>query len=210
MQKIKEQILTMLIEHCRIITSVISDMSVYYSSWAKDFKANKKDLEKKKIKMQMSEEEADEIKIKLIKQFSEAGAQGLGDYISLILRMDNVINYAIEFVDILAFIDSDINENLKKRYEKLLNKILEMSDALKSTIKGLRDKPDVVFDRTTMIHEIENDIDKIYREFLNHLYDNKDLEIRKLLRIRDSINMLEQLADRVHDIADIIRILLYS
>ncbi len=210
MQKIKEQILTMLIEHCRIITSVISDMSVYYSSWAKDFKANKKDLEKKKIKMQMSEEEADEIKIKLIKQFSEAGAQGLGDYISLILRMDNVINYAIEFVDILAFIDSTIDGDLKKRYNKLLNKILEMSDALKSTIKGLRDKPDVVFDRTTMIHEIENDIDKIYREFLNHLYDNKDLEIRKLLRIRDSINMLEQLADRVHDIADIIRILLYS
>lgn len=210
MQKIKEQILTMLIEHCRIISSVISDMSVYYSSWAKDFKANKKDLEKKKIKMQMSEEEADEIKIKLIKQFSEAGAQGLGDYISLILRMDNVINYAIEFVDILAFIDSDINENLKKRYEKLLNKILEMSDALKSTIKGLRDKPDVVFDRTTMIHEIENDIDKIYREFLNHLYDNKELEIRKLLRIRDSINMLEQLADRIHDIADIIRVLLYQ
>ncbi len=210
MQKIKEQILTMLIEHCRIISSVISDMGVYYSSWAKDFKANKKDLEKKKIKMQMSEEGADEIKIKLIKQFSEAGAQGLGDYISLILRMDNVINYAIEFVDILAFIDSDINENLKKRYEKLLNKILEMSDALKSTIKGLRDKPDVVFDRTTMIHEIENDIDKIYREFLNHLYDNKDLDIRKLLRIRDSINMLEQLADRIHDIGDVIRVLLYS
>lgn len=210
MQKIKEQILTMLIEHCRIISSVISDMSVYYSSWAKDFKANKKDLEKKKIKMQLSEEEADEIKIKLIRQFSEAGAQGLGDYISLILRMDNVINYAIEFIDILAFIDSDINEDLKKRYNKLLNKILEMSDALKSTIKGLRDKPDVVFDRTTMIHEIENDIDKIYREFLNHLYDNKELEIRELLRIRDSINMLEQLADRIHDIADHIRILLYS
>jgi uncharacterized protein Yka (UPF0111/DUF47 family) len=210
MQKIKEQILTMLIEHCRIISSVISDMSVYYSSWAKDFKTNKKDLEKKIIKMQLSEEEADEIKIKLIKQFSEAGAQGLGDYISLILRMDNVINYAIEFVDILAFIDSDINEDLKKRYEKLLNKILEMSDALKSTIKSLRDKPDVVFDRTTMIHEIENDIDKIYREFLNHLYDNKELEIRELLRIRDSINMLEQLADRIHDISDIIRVLLYQ
>jgi len=85
-----------------------------------------------------------------------------------------------------------------------------MTDALKSTIKSLRDKPDVVFDRTTLIHEIENDIDKIYREFLNHLYDNEDLEIRKLLRIRDSINMLEQLADRIHDIADLIRILLYS
>ena len=210
MQKIKEQILTMLIEHCRIIYSVISDMGVSYSSWAKNSKTGKADLEKKKNKMQLSEEEADEIKIKLIKKFSEAGAQGLGDYVSLILRMDNVINYAIEFVDILAFIDSDINEDLKKRYEKLLNKIIEMSDALKSTIKSLRDKPDVVFDSTTMIHEIENDIDKIYRQFLNQLYDNEEIEIRKLLRIRDSINMLEQLADRIHDIADVIRVLLYQ
>ena len=83
MQKIKEQILTMLIEHCRIISSVIGDMGVSYSSWAKNSKSSEEELEKKKNKMQLSEEEADEIKIKLIKKFSEAGAQGLGDYISL-------------------------------------------------------------------------------------------------------------------------------
>ena len=34
--------------------------------------------------------------------------------------------------------------------------------------------------------------------------------MRKLLRIRDSIVLLEQLADRIHDIADLIRILLYQ
>ena len=47
MQKIKEQILTMLIEHCRIISSVISDMGVSYSSWAKNSKSSKDELEKK-------------------------------------------------------------------------------------------------------------------------------------------------------------------
>jgi len=200
----------MLIDHCRIIYSVIADMAVYYQSWAKDYESSKKDLEKKKIKMQLSEEDGDQIKINLIQQFSEAGAQGLGEYISLILRMDNVINYALEFVDILAFIDPNIGDDIKKRYEKLLNKIIEMADVLKSTIKSLRDKPDVVFNNTTMIHEIENEIDLLYRTFLNDLYDNEDINMRTLLKIRDSINMLEQLADRVHDIADIIRILLYS
>ena len=200
----------MLIDHCRIIYSVIADMAVYYQSWAKDYESSKKDLEKKKIKMQLSEEDGDQIKINLIQQFSEAGAQGLGEYISLILRMDNVINYALEFVDILVFIDPNIGDDIKKRYEKLLNKIMEMADVLKSTIKSLRDKPDVVFNNTTMIHEIENEIDLLYRTFLNDLYDNEDINMRTLLKIRDSINMLEQLADRVHDIADIIRILLYS
>ena len=39
--------------------------------------------------MQLSEEEADEFKIKLIQNFAEAGTQGLGDFIDLILKMDN-------------------------------------------------------------------------------------------------------------------------
>ena len=65
-RKVKEEIITILIEHSRIIYSVTSDMGVYYSAWAEDFESNKKNLEKKKSKMQLSEEEADELKIRLI------------------------------------------------------------------------------------------------------------------------------------------------
>lgn len=124
--------------------------------------------------------------------------------------MDNVINNALEFVDILTFIDYQINDDIKKRYKKLLNKIMKMVDILKLAIKNLRDNPDAVFKNTTAIHEIENEIDLIFRKFLDNLYENEDLEIRKLLRIRDSIIILENLADRVHDIADEIRVLLYQ
>ena len=97
-----------------------------------------------------------------------------------------------------------------KRYEKLINKNIEMANVLKSTIKSLRDKPDVVFKNTTKIHEIENEVDTIYRQFLEYLYANEDLNIRILLRLRDSIVLLEQLADRIHDIADRVRVLLYQ
>ena len=85
-----------------------------------------------------------------------------------------------------------------------------MADVLKSTIKSLRDKPDVVFNNTTKIHEFENEVDTIYRQFLEYLYSNKDLDMRILLRLRDSIVLLEQCADRIHDIADEIRVLLYQ
>ena len=54
----KDEIRTLLIEHVRIMYSVISDMGVYYSTWAEGFESNKKELEKKKNKMQLSEEEA--------------------------------------------------------------------------------------------------------------------------------------------------------
>ena len=212
MNKIKEEIISMLIEHSRIIYSVLSDMGVFYSGWAENYDKNKSSLEKKKSKMQLSEEDADSIKIQLIQNYSEAETAGLGDFIALILKMDNVINYPLEFVDILPKIqvDDKSNKEIKKRYEKLINKTIEMADVLKSTIKSLRDKPDVVFSNTTKIHEIENEIDTIYRQFLEYLYSNENLNIRVLLRLRDSIVLLEQLCDRIHDIADLIRVLLYQ
>ncbi len=211
MNKIKEEIISMLIEHSRIIYSVISDMAVYYSTWAKDYESNKTSLEKKKSKMQLREEDGDSIKLELIQNYAEAGPQGLGDYIALILKMDNLMNYPLEFVDMLPKIklekkDSDILKN----YEKLINKTINMADVLKSTIKSLRDKPELVLKNTTMIHEIENEVDAIYRQFLEALYSNEDLNMRKLLRIRDSIVLIEELCDKIHDIADLIRILLYQ
>jgi uncharacterized protein Yka (UPF0111/DUF47 family) len=85
-----------------------------------------------------------------------------------------------------------------------------MAGVLKTTIKSLRDKRGIVFKNTTKIHEIENNVDITFREFLNYLYNTRDLEIRMLLRIRDSIVILENLADRIHDIGDEIRVLLYQ
>ncbi|MBY8990347.1 MAG: DUF47 family protein [Candidatus Lokiarchaeota archaeon] len=212
MNKTKDEIISMLIEHSRIIYSVISDMGVYYSTWATDYESNKDALDKKKSKMQLREEDADDIKIQLIQNYAEAGAQGLGNYVALSLQMDNVINYPLEFVDMLPKIklDSGKDKEIIKRYEKLINKTINMADVLKSTIKSLRDNPDIVFKNTTAIHEIENEVDTIYRQFLEYLYSNDQLDMRKLLRIRDSIVLLEQLCDRIHNIADQIRILLYQ
>jgi len=211
-RKIKEEIITLLIEHTRIMYSVLSDMGVYYTVWSEDFESNKQSLEKRKSKMQLSEEEGDDIKIQLIQNFAEVGAQGLGDYIALILRLDNLINYPLEFVDLLNKINLPEKkfDEIRKRYHKLINQIMKMADVLKKAIKNLRDKPEAVFKSTTTIHEMENQIDSTYRQFLDHLYANQDLDIRILLRIRDSIVLLEQLADRIHDIADIIRVLIYQ
>jgi len=210
-RKIKEEIISLLIDHVRIIYSIISDMGVYYTTWSEDFEANKKSLEKKKSKMQLSEEEGDELKIRLIQNFSEAEAFNLGDYVALVLKMDNVINYPLEFVDMLTKIsltDKSADE-IKKKYHKLINQIIEMTSILKTAIKNLRDNPDKVFENTTTIHELESEIDRTYRQFLEFLYSNVE-DIRTLLRIRDSIVLLEQMADRIHDIADVMRVLLYQ
>ncbi|MFX1326987.1 MAG: DUF47 family protein [Promethearchaeota archaeon] len=211
MNKLKDEIISMLIEHSRILYSIVSNMGVFYNRWAENYEKHKASLEKKKSKMQLSEEDADAIKIQLIQNYSESGA-GLGDFVALILKMDNLCNFPLEFVDMLSKINLDgiKSEEIKKQYEKLINNTIKMTDVLKSTIKSLRDKPDVVFKNTTIIHEIENEVDANYRQFLEYLYSNEELEIRLLLRLRDSIILLENLADSIHDVADLIRVLLYQ
>jgi len=207
-----DEMTSLLIEHSRILYQVVSDMGVYYTSWQEAKKSNQKNLAKKKSKLLLLEEDADSIKIRLIKEFSEASAQGVGDYMTLILRMDNVINSALEFVDILSHINAidQFNEEMKNTYHKMINNILEMTNTLKLAIKNLRDNPQKVFKNTTTIHELENEIDLIFRDFLDYLYDKEDMDIRLLLRIRDSIKILEELADRIHDIGDLLRVLRYS
>jgi len=124
-RKIREEIITLLIDHSRLIYSVISDMGVYYTGWSKSYESNKKSLTKKKSKMQLVEEEADEIKIKIIKDYAEIGSQ-LGNFVALILRMDNLINYPLEFVDMLPNIElkGNSSKEILERYEKLINIIM--------------------------------------------------------------------------------------
>ena len=47
-RKIKEQIISLLLDHSRIMYNVLSDMAVFYNTWVKDYESNKESLEKKK------------------------------------------------------------------------------------------------------------------------------------------------------------------
>lgn len=147
--------------------------------------------------MQFLEEDADEIKIRLLQKYSEAGTHGLGGFLTLILKMDDIFNPALEFVDILAYLNYNIDDEVKKRYKKLINYLLEMANLLKITIKNFLYNPKEVFNNTRHIHEIENVIDLIFLEFLNYICDNPDIQIRTVLKIRDSIMVLEKLSNQI-------------
>ncbi|MFX1590323.1 MAG: hypothetical protein ACFFC1_19495 [Promethearchaeota archaeon] len=211
MDKVKNQIIEMLIDHSRIIYSIISDMGVFYVTWAENSKLNKELLEKKLNKLKLDIEEATSIKNQAIKDFTEAVTLISGDYIILFLKMDNLSNIALKFVDLLIYIElNDLNSEMKKIYHKSINTILDMANILKESIKMLRENPSNVIYKINEIHELGNSIDIIFHQFLNYLYQDKDLNIRNLLIIRDTIITLEQFVDKIHHIAEIIRVLHYE
>jgi len=130
--KIKDQIIEMLIDHSRGIYSIISDMGVFYMAWAENSKLSKETLIKKSNKLKLDIEDAALIKNQIIKEFSEALTLGSGDWIILILKMDNLSNLALKFVDLLIYIEvSDLNSEMKGMYHKSINTILTMANLLK-------------------------------------------------------------------------------
>ena len=209
--KIKDQIIEMLIDHSRGIYSIISDMGVFYMAWAENSKLSKETLIKKSNKLKLDIEDAALIKNQIIKEFSEALTLGSGDWIILILKMDNLSNLALKFVDLLIYIEvSDLNSEMKGMYHKSINTILTMANLLKDSIRLLLENPNNVVYNINKIHELGNSIDMIFHQFLHYLYKDKDLNIRNLLIIRDSVITLEQFVDKIHQIAEIIRVLHYE
>ncbi|MFW9865405.1 MAG: hypothetical protein ACFFEN_04830 [Candidatus Thorarchaeota archaeon] len=211
LDKIKIQIIEMLVDHSRLIYSIISDMGVIYTTWVENSINNKETLERKLNKLKLDIEEAASIKNQTVKDFTEVITLRSGDYITLILKMDNLSNLALKFVDLLMYIElSDLNSEMKKMYHKSINTLLQMVELLKESIKLLLETPSKVIYRINEIHELGNTIDMIFHQFLNHLYKDKDLNFRSLLIIRDSIITLEQFVEKIHHIAEIIRVLHYE
>ncbi|MFX1409347.1 MAG: hypothetical protein ACFFA6_03280 [Promethearchaeota archaeon] len=211
MEKIKGQIIEMLIDQSRGVYSIISDMGVFYVTWADNTKVTKEILEKKSNKLKLDIEEVASIKNQIIKDFSEAMTLGSGDWIMLILKMDNLSNLALRFVELLIYVElDDLNSEMKGMYHNSINTILKMAKLLKDSIRLLQEKPSTVIYNINKIHELGNSIDMIFHQFLNYLYKDKELSIRNLLIIRDTVITLEQIVDKIHQIAEIIRVLNYE
>ncbi|MFX1277168.1 MAG: hypothetical protein ACFE9Z_02035 [Promethearchaeota archaeon] len=209
--KIKNQLIDILIEHSRVMYSIMSDLGVFYVTWAENSKKNRKLLEKKATKLKFDIEDAALIKNQVIKDYSELISLGSGDWVILIQKMNNLSNKASRFIDLLIYIElRNVDSEMKRMYHKSINKILEMVELLKESIKLLRENPRNVIFNINKIHELENFTDTILHQFLNYLYKSKELEIRNLLIIRDSVVTLEQFVDKINHIAEIIRVLHYE
>ncbi|MFX1405443.1 MAG: hypothetical protein ACFFC9_16750 [Promethearchaeota archaeon] len=186
-------------------------MGVIYTNWAEDSHLDKGILEKKINKLKLDVDDEILMKNQNIKDFSEAASLGLGDYITLILKMANLPNPILKFVNLLFFIESHLmTDEIKQMYHKLINTLLEMIRFLEEAIMLLRENPNGVIYNINEIYELESSTNTVFQHFLYYLYQDKDFDVKNLLILRESIAALEQLVDKIHHIAEIVRILRYE
>ncbi|MFW9969718.1 MAG: hypothetical protein ACFFDF_05915 [Candidatus Odinarchaeota archaeon] len=209
--KLKDRLIEMLVEHSRIMYAIMSDMGVFYVAWAENSNYDKDILEKKATNLKFDIEEAASIKNQAIKDFSEVITLGSGDWVILMQKMDGLSNLALKFIELLMYIElKNVDSEMKRMYHKSINEILEMAKLLEESIKLLRENRSNVIFNINKIHELGNSTDKIVHQFLHYIYKDKELEIRNLLIIRDSIITLEKFVEKINHLAEIIRVLHYE
>lgn len=208
MNQIKYKVIEILIDHVRIVKQSLIEMHIFYNAWIEG--TDKKKLNEKKREISKLEEDGDKLKISVIKKFAEAESHGLGKLLELALKTDGILNYINEFTDRLIYIETNLPDNIHKKINKILKKSIKMGEVLTTAIKSLLDPPEKAFNASTQVHILEHEIDAQYREFENNLYDNKDLEISNILKIKTAVLKIEQMADHIENIADLIRIISYS
>ncbi len=208
LNQLKHQVIEILIEHVRITMNSMKEMHLFYKLWteAKD----KKEINEKKEEINHLEEQADELKVRIIKKFAEAESQGLSTLLDLVLKTDGILNYINEFTDRILYIDKKLSKNINKRINSIIKKSIEMGEALTWAIKSLLGPREKAFDTSKKLHLLEHEIDSEYRDFENYLYDSTDLDVITILKVKGAVQKIEEMADLIENIADLIRIIAYS
>ncbi|MFX1258254.1 MAG: DUF47 family protein [Promethearchaeota archaeon] len=182
-------------------------------NFAEKSEVDKLDLENKKNKMLSELQEADSIKNKVIRDFSEIIIIGIDtrNYISLILKMQNLLNYALKFVENLEYIDFKIlNMVFKQKYHKILDNIIQMALLMKETMKWVQNNPSGVIPDINKMHQVSENTEQLIRTIMSLIFIDNDLKVRDLVLIFSSIKIIESILDKINHIADNIRILYYE
>ena len=205
---LKHQVIEILIEHVRITTNSMKEMHLFYKLWTEA--RDKKEINEKKEEINNLEEQADELKVRIIKKFAEAESQGLSTLLDLVLKTDGILNYINEFTDRILYIDKKLSKNINKRINSIIKKSIEMGEALTWAVKSLLGPREKAFDTSKKLHLLEHEIDSEYRDFENYLYDSTDLDVITILKVKGAVQKIEEMADLIENIADLIRIIAYS
>ncbi len=208
LNQLKHQVIEILIEHVRITMNSMKEMHLFYKLWTEA--RDKKEINEKKEEINNLEEQADELKVRIIKKFAEAESQGLSTLLDLVLKTDGILNYINEFTDRILYIDKKLSKNINKRINSIIKKSIEMGEALTLAVKSLLGPREKAFDTSKKLHLLEHEIDSEYRDFENYLYDSTDLDVITILKVKGAVQKIEEMADLIENIADLIRIIAYS
>ncbi|MHA1965040.1 MAG: DUF47 domain-containing protein [Candidatus Thorarchaeota archaeon] len=196
----------MLEEHFRVAVSANKIVVNSIIDWLE----GKKSIEKKELdKITSLEEKGDALKRTILNELAKASSlMQREDLLKLVHYNDKLIDGAeIAFYHLAAVIshwtpDGELKKNIAKFGKLMSSQVTEQREAVRFLSINMEESKK----RAEAICKIEKEIDVVQRMIVSLLYP-LDIPIAVMLRFRDFINMLEDMANFSEDAALVIRTL---
>jgi len=194
----------MLEEHFRVVLSANKIAAKVLTDWLDEQKTvSKKDL----TKVTALEEKGDELKRVLLKKLADANSlMQREDLLRLVHYNDKLVDGAeIACYHLAAVMDSWVPKGaLKKKLQELGGLVLSIVTEVREAVRFLSINMETAMKKADEICRIEKQIDIMQRDILQPLYTS-EIGLAKILRLRDFVNVMEEIANLSEDAAITIR-----
>lgn len=194
----------MLEEHFRVVLSANKIAAKILTDWLDEQKTvSKKDL----TKVTALEEKGDELKRVLMKKLADANSlMQREDLLRLVHYNDKLVDGAeIACYHLAAVMDSWVPKGaLKKKLQELGGLVLSIVTEVREAVRFLSINMETAMKKADEICRIEKQIDIVQRDILQPLYTS-EIGLAKILRLRDFVNVMEEIANLSEDAAITIR-----
>ena len=157
------------------------------------------------------EERADDLKRRIMDKIwsSYMSLSDKMDFERLIELIDKVagcvLESSIRMIRVLKM--GKVPDGFLKQLTELMEMTLGITDKFIEGFKALRLSPQDVFEASKQVEEMETDIDKVHSKLILAIRELKEVDLLAVIDLKESVELLENIADDFEDASDIIRII---
>jgi len=203
----EKDILRLSERHLRKILSLVISLKDFIQAFSSN---STDDMEKVFKEIFRLEREADDEKENIIVELSKGPFHPMDreDIMRLILTMDDIASNIKAASTKLLYVDpANVPDNVKKDMVELANKVFDVVMSFGDALQGLIECSKDVLKLAENVERKEEAIDEFRVVLIARVLEwgEKSQRISALLMLKESIENLEEAADRTEDAADIIR-----
>lgn len=194
-------------EHASKISEVLSDLEkfikAFYEGKADEYQSIFREIFE-------GEREADNIKEKIIYELSKGPFHPIDreDIIRLLMVTDDIASYAKGGARKLTHLTpNDVPINIKDGLVTMVGMVREEMNYLIKAIDSLIKAPNDSLEYANKVERKEEEIDEFKEELITNilLWGDQTGSISRWLMVKEAVEYFENMADKIEDVADIIR-----
>ena len=203
----EEKVEKLIFRHCELVEAIIKKFEKMFKHYIKDDKKFKDEA----YEIHQLEHQADIIRREIQKNLYMGAYLSIyrEDYVVLAELIDNIADKVESTADYIVWTRPDIPVFLFELFDDLIEMTKYCYKPLEKALKHFVEREfEDVLEHVNKIHKLESDIDRLEWRMINYLFKSQELDLAHKLLIKQLINNIADISDKVEDAIDRIEIMM--